>query len=78
MSLPTYHNIAEDIIQQTQCEYNHACLHNTDQCKVQLTEDRDVIFLRCLNENQCIHKYNYSGMQICKCPVQRAAHSLTH
>jgi hypothetical protein len=68
-------NIDPDIINNTQCDMNFACLSGIAVCNVETFEDREVLLLRCMDERSCAFKKKYQGRFICTCPVNMASFS---
>ena len=62
-----------EIVQNTHCDLNYACLSGKTVCDVEPFIDRDVQLLRCNNERSCSHKKKYQGRFICTCPVNMAS-----
>jgi hypothetical protein len=68
-------HVGPDILKNTPCELNHACLSGM-VCRVEPFIDRDVQLLRCRDERQCAFKRACGRLFVCTCPVNRAAHGL--
>jgi hypothetical protein len=76
MALIRSMNVAPDVVSKTQCDMSHACLSGAAVCNVEPYLERDVQFLRCMDERPCAFKKNYKGWLICTCPVNRASFSI--
>jgi hypothetical protein len=76
MALTRSMQVEPEIINNTRCKLNYACLTGKSACHVELFMDRDVQLLRCRDERSCAFRKNYLGRHICTCPVNRAAFSL--
>jgi hypothetical protein len=70
-------NVEPEIVNNTRCDMNYACLSGNAVCKVELFEDRDVQLLRCRDERSCAFRKKYLGQFICTCPVNRASYRLS-
>ena len=68
-------NIDPDIIINTPCDMNYACLSGSAVCNVEAFEDREVLLLRCGEKRACAFKKKYQGRFICTCPVNMASFS---
>ena len=66
-------NVDPEIVKETQCGMNYACLSGKAVCNVEPFEDRELHLLRCTEERSCAFKRNYNGQFICSCPVNRAS-----
>jgi hypothetical protein len=69
-------HVAPEIINNTPCPLNHACLTGQAVCRVEPFEDREVRLLRCRDTRTCAYRKRYRGMSLCTCPVKRAAFGL--
>ena len=69
-------NVEPEIVSNTQCDMNYACLSGKVVCDVEPFVDREVQLLRCKNERSCVHKKKYQGRFICTCPVNMASLNL--
>ncbi len=73
MTLPRSRNIDSDIIVNTRCDLNYACLSDKSVCNAEPFLDRDLQLLRCRSERSCVHRKKYRAFSICTCPVNRAS-----
>jgi len=73
MALTRSKNVEPEIMKNTQCDMNYACLSGKGGCNVEPFVDRDLELLRCKDERSCAFRRNYQGMFICSCPVNRAS-----
>ena len=73
MALPISRNIDPDIIANTRCDLEYACLSDRSVCNVEPFLDRDVQLLRCKCERSCAHRKKYREFSVCTCPVNRAS-----
>lgn len=64
--------ISLDIMQQTRCDLDFACLTDASVCQTEAFLDRDLPLIKCLNERDCHYKTVYGKKTVCSCPVQRA------
>jgi len=69
-------HVEPEIINNTRCKLNYACLTGKSVCHVEPFMDRDVQLLRCRDERSCAFRKYYLGRHICTCPVNRAAFSV--
>ena len=75
MALHKSMQVGPDIISNTQCDMNFACLTGEDPCKVEAFVDRDLPLLRCRDDRQCNYRKKYQDWHLCTCPVKVAAHA---
>ena len=73
MALLRSMNVEPEIISNTQCDMNYACLSGKAVCDVEPFVDREVQLLRCKDERSCAFKKKYLGRFICTCPVNMAS-----
>ena len=73
MALIRSMNVEPEIMNNTRCDMNYACLSEKAVCSVEPFEDRELQLLRCREERPCAFKRNYQGQFICSCPVNRAS-----
>lgn len=66
-------DIEPEIVNNTPCDMNFACLSGKAVCNVEPFVDRDVQFLRCKDDRSCAYKKKYLGWYICSCPVNIAS-----
>ena len=76
MALTRSKNVEPEIMKNSQCDMNYACLSEKGGCNVEPFVDRDLELLRCKDERSCAFRRNYQGMFICSCPVNRASFGL--
>lgn len=76
MAITRSTHIKPEILKNTPCELNHACLSGHAACNVEPFVDRDLELLRCKDERDCPYKRNYNRQFICSCPVKKAAFGL--
>ena len=76
MALIRSMHVEPELVNDTPCDMNHACLSGKPVCHVEPFIDRDVQLLRCMEERACAFKRNYLGRRICTCPVNKASHGL--
>ena len=69
-------NVEPEIVNNTKCEMNYACLSGKAVCDVEPFVDREVQLLRCNDERTCAFKKKYQGRFICTCPVNMASLNL--
>ena len=53
MTLPRSRDVDPEIIMNTQCDLNYACLSDNSVCHAEPFLERDVQLLRCRNERSC-------------------------
>jgi hypothetical protein len=75
MALIRSMNVEPEIVNNTQCGMNFACLSGKAVCEVEPYLERDVLLLRCMDDKSCAYKKSYKGWPICTCPVNRASFS---
>ena len=73
MALIRSMNVEPEVVSDTQCDMNYACLHGKSVCNVEQFVDRDVQLLRCNDKRSCAFKKKYQGKSICTCPVNKAS-----
>ncbi len=73
MALLRTMNVEPEIVSNTKCDLNYACLSGEAVCDVELFEDREMQLLRCKDERSCAFKKKYQGHFICTCPVNKAS-----
>jgi len=73
MALTRSMNVEPEIVNNTRCDMNYACLSGKSVCNVEPFVDRELQLLRCRDERSCAFKRNYQGQFICSCPVNRAS-----
>jgi hypothetical protein len=66
-------NVEPEIVTNTPCKMNHACLSEKSVCNVEPFMDRELQLLRCKDERSCAFKRKYQGQFICSCPVNKAS-----
>ena len=76
MALIRSMNVEPEIFKKTQCDMKYACLSGKAVCNVEPYMERDVQFLRCMDERSCAFKKNHQGWLICTCPVNIASFNL--
>jgi len=76
MTLTRSMHVEPELVNNTRCDMDHACLSGKHVCQVEHYLDRDVQLLRCMEERTCAFKRNYQGRHICTCPVNRASFGL--
>ena len=76
MALLRSMNVEPEIVNNTPCDMNYACLSGKAVCDVEPFVDREVQLLRCKDERSCAHKKKYQGRFICTCPVNMASLNL--
>ena len=76
MALIRSMHVEPELVNDTRCDRQHACLSGNPVCHVEHYLDRDVQLLRCMEERACAFKRNYQGWHICTCPVNKASHGL--
>jgi hypothetical protein len=76
MALIRSMHVAPELVINTRCDMNHACLSGKSVCHVEHFLDRDVQLLRCMEERTCAYKKNYQRWHLCTCPVNRASFGL--
>ena len=69
-------NVEHEIVNKTQCDMNYACLSEKIVCNVEPYLERDVQFLRCMEQRSCAFKKSFKRWLICTCPVNVASYSL--
>jgi hypothetical protein len=77
MTLIKSMNVDPEILKETLCDNEFACLSGKATCNVELFVDRELELLRCKEESACEFKRNYNGQFICTCPVNKASFGLT-
>jgi hypothetical protein len=76
MALLRSMNVEPEIVNNTKCDMNYACLLGKAVCDVEPFVDREVQLLRCKDERSCAFKKKYQGRIICTCPVNMASLNL--
>jgi hypothetical protein len=76
MALIRSMNVEPEVVKKTQCDMKYACLSGRTVCNVEPYLERDVQFLRCMDERPCAFKMNHQGWLICTCPVNIASFNL--
>ena len=69
-------NVEHEIVNKTQCDMDYACLSEKIVCNVEPYLERDVQFLRCMEQRSCAFKKSFKRWLICTCPVNVASYSL--
>ena len=76
MALTRNMNVESEIVNNTQCDMNYACLSGKTVCNVEPYLERDVQFLKCVEQRSCAFKKRFKRWFICACPVNVASYSL--
>jgi len=69
-------NVEPEVVNNTQCDMNYICLSGRIVCNVEPYLERDVQFLRCMEQRSCAFKKSFKRWFTCACPVNVASYSL--
>ena len=63
-----------------ECEKGFSCLSGgADQlCEVAECIFESILYVRCLSEKSCAHKYAIGGSTFCSCPIRKEIHKKYH
>lgn len=67
-------NLSTEVKQATtECKKEFSCLegNRTDLCKVKYCVDRELHFIKCLNEGYCPYQYLFGKEYVCVCPTRK-------
>ena len=76
MALTRNMNVEPEVVNNTQCDMNYICLSGRIVCNVEPYLERDVQFLRCMEQRSCAFKKSFKRWFTCACPVNVASYSL--